>query len=183
MSTNILKAMRRGAITMALIAIGAITAHSQNQVITVDIQNVPLGKAMEIISQKAGMKVAYSKEFVDTDKIVSVKSTGETLDKVLSQMLGKIGVAYDYQNNSILLYKKGQNATGSGSNNATDGNSFDVSGVVTDIQGEPIIGATVAIVGTNRGMATDLDGQFSLRVKKGDKLRISYEDTQSKTLQ
>ena len=38
MSTNILKAMRRGAITMALIAIGAITAHSQNQVITVDIQ-------------------------------------------------------------------------------------------------------------------------------------------------
>lgn len=174
MSTNILKAMRRGAITMALIAIGAITAHSQNQVITVDIQNVPLGKAMEIISQKAGMKVAYSKEFVDTDKIVSVKSTGETLDKVLSQMLGKIGVAYDYQNNSILLYKKGQNATGSGSNNATDGNSFDVSGVVTDIQGEPIIGATVAIVGTNRGMATDLDGQFSLRVKKGDKLRISY---------
>ena len=61
MSTNILNAMRRGAITMALIAIGAITAHSQNQVITVDIQNVPLGKAMEIISQKAGMKVAYSK--------------------------------------------------------------------------------------------------------------------------
>lgn len=106
MSTNILKAMRRGAITMALIAIGAITAHSQNQVITVDIQNVPLGKAMEIISQKAGMKVAYSKEFVDTDKIVSVKSNGETLDKVLSQMLSKIDVAYDYQNNSILLYKK-----------------------------------------------------------------------------
>ena len=41
-------------------------------------------------------------------------------------------------------------------------NSRRISGVVTDTQGEPIIGATVLVKGTGIGTATDIDGKFSL---------------------
>lgn len=39
-----------------------------------------------------------------------------------------------------------------------------VTGTVVDESGEPLIGATVMAVGANAGTATDIDGQYSLRV-------------------
>ncbi len=38
-----------------------------------------------------------------------------------------------------------------------------VSGNVTDPSGEPIIGASVLIKGTTQGVATDFDGNYSLK--------------------
>ncbi|MBO4661039.1 MAG: TonB-dependent receptor [Prevotella sp.] len=51
-----------------------------------------------------------------------------------------------------------------------------VNGHVKDATGEPIIGATVLVVGgsANEGAVTDLDGNFTLNVNQGAKLRVSY---------
>ena len=40
-----------------------------------------------------------------------------------------------------------------------------VSGIITDEQGEPLIGVTVTEVGTNNATVTDIDGRYSLNVK------------------
>ena len=45
--------------------------------------------------------------------------------------------------------------------------------VISESDKEPIIGASVIIKGTQRGVATDLDGNFSLEVKDGDILCIT----------
>ena len=49
-----------------------------------------------------------------------------------------------------------------------------VNGLVTDEQGEPIIGATIVIGGTNRGTVTDRDGKFRLAAPEGSVLEVSY---------
>ena len=49
-----------------------------------------------------------------------------------------------------------------------------VTGVIRDAQGEPLIGATVKVKGTNRGTATDVDGRYSINANRGDVLVISY---------
>lgn len=49
-----------------------------------------------------------------------------------------------------------------------------VKGTVIDNTGEPVIGANVTEKGTTNGMITDLDGHFSLSVKKNAILVISY---------
>ena len=50
-----------------------------------------------------------------------------------------------------------------------------VSGTVTDNSGEPIIGATVLVVGqSGNGTVTDIDGNFTLQAKPGSTLSISY---------
>ena len=55
-----------------------------------------------------------------------------------------------------------------------------VHGIVKDATGEPVIGATVRVVGTQMGTATDFDGLFTLDgVPQGAKLLVSsvgYED-------
>ena len=50
-----------------------------------------------------------------------------------------------------------------------------VKGTVTDVQGEPIIGANVVIVGGTKGVITDLDGKYSIQVpENGAVLKFSY---------
>ncbi len=46
-------------------------------------------------------------------------------------------------------------------------------GVVVDVEGEPIIGASVAVSGTHQGVVTDFEGHFSLDVPKGTMLEIA----------
>jgi TonB-linked SusC/RagA family outer membrane protein len=49
-----------------------------------------------------------------------------------------------------------------------------ITGTVTDVKGEPIIGATVVEKGTSNGTVTDFDGNFKLKVQTGKTLVISY---------
>lgn len=46
-------------------------------------------------------------------------------------------------------------------------------GRVVDEQGQPVIGATIQVPGTSVGTATDIDGQFSIKVSKGETIVIT----------
>ena len=49
-----------------------------------------------------------------------------------------------------------------------------VNGLIVDANGEPVIGASVIEKGTTNGGITDINGKFTLTVKPGAILRISY---------
>ena len=49
-----------------------------------------------------------------------------------------------------------------------------VSGVITDVNGEPIIGANILVKGTVQGTTTDLDGNYTLEVPSNAVLQFSY---------
>ena len=49
-----------------------------------------------------------------------------------------------------------------------------VAGKVVDEAGEPLMGASVFVKGTNNGTVTDLDGQYSLSVPAGSVLEVSF---------
>ena len=53
-------------------------------------------------------------------------------------------------------------------------NQHTIKGMIKDGNGEPVIGASVFVENTKKGTVTDLDGNFSLEVSKGDVLNISY---------
>lgn len=57
-----------------------------------------------------------------------------------------------------------------------------VSGTVKDANGEPLIGVSVMEVGTNNGAVTDMNGNYTLNVKPGAKLKLSYIGFTSKTI-
>ena len=59
-----------------------------------------------------------------------------------------------------------------------------IKGTVVDSNGEAVIGASVVIVGknANQGTVTDFDGNFTLNVKPGTKLKISYIGFETQTV-
>lgn len=62
-------------------------------------------------------------------------------------------------------------------------NTLTIKGVVTDTKNEPLVGATIKVKGTTHGVATDLDGKFTLPgVAKTAVLEVSYVGMQSQSI-
>lgn len=49
-----------------------------------------------------------------------------------------------------------------------------IKGIVVDENGDPVIGASVTEPGTTRGAVTDVNGNFSINVVDGSKIRVSF---------
>lgn len=60
----------------------------------------------------------------------------------------------------IVLHAYGQNAN--------------VSGVIKDKNGDPVIGATVMVLGTDIGTVTDVDGNYAVNAKPTQKIQVSF---------
>ena len=60
-----------------------------------------------------------------------------------------------------------------------------IKGNIVDDNGEPVIGASVIIVGQNasQGTVSDLDGNFTISVAAGTKLKVSYLGFQTQTVE
>ena len=54
--------------------------------------------------------------------------------------------------------------------------------VISQEDGEPVIGASVVVQGSKTGVVTDVNGQFSLSVPEGKKIVISYIGMKSETV-
>lgn len=57
-----------------------------------------------------------------------------------------------------------------------------VNGLVVDVNGEPVIGASVVEKGTTNGGITDINGKFTLNVKPGSTLQISFVGYQTQEI-
>ena len=51
---------------------------------------------------------------------------------------------------------------------------YEVTGKVTDVSNNPLLGASVLIKGTTQGVTTDFDGKYTIKVKNGDILEFSF---------
>lgn len=59
---------------------------------------------------------------------------------------------------------------------------IEVAGTVSDKDGEPLIGASVLVVGAKLGTATDIDGNFSITAPANGKLQVSYVGYEPQTV-
>lgn len=62
----------------------------------------------------------------------------------------------------------------------TDAQTITVTGTVTDDSGEPLVGATVKVKGGTQGASTDINGRYTVKVKRGALLTFSYIGQDSK---
>lgn len=61
-------------------------------------------------------------------------------------------------------------------------NQKEVTGKVLDEYGDPIPGASILVDGSSRGVITDLDGLFTIKVAPTDKLVVSFLGMESQTI-
>ena len=116
-------------------------------------------KALVVIDDKIVKQAAL--KVLSPDRIESVTVLKDKSATDLYGEAGKNGVLYVRTKDSTAAVQNGE---------------IKVQGVVVDKQGEPIVGACVQIVGTNKGTVTDVDGKFTIPASGDATLEISYVD-------
>lgn len=145
-----------------------LSVFSQN--ITLKTGNVTVKEAMEQLKKSSGYSFVFSSVDVNTQKRVSVSVQNASIEEAVKQILaGQKGVTYEIQDKKIVVKKGISRSTTTNSNQKVT-----VKGKVVDVNGEPIIGATVRETGTTNGTITDFDGNFSFEAGENGKLEISY---------
>lgn len=156
----------------------ALTVSTQTfaQNVTVNIPTMGVKKAMGLLRKQTGYAFVFKSNLIDANQKVSVKGTMQ-LRKAIEQLLTGQHVKYTVQGKFIILSKDTPQETrkqeepqvakpaGAATTKAT--------GIVTDKDGEPCIGATVTVRGSKNRTVTDASGRYTLDAPENAMLEIS----------
>ncbi len=146
----------------------AFVGHAQNQTINLPAGKLTIQKIFQEIEKQTDMSVDYNQTRLDISKEISFQSRRQNLVPLLDETLKASGFVYTIDRGHIII-KEGTPPVAT-----TDIRQRDITGIITDELGEPIIGANVVEKGTTNGVITDIDGNFALTVGEQSILQISY---------
>lgn len=145
-----------GHLVMALVPIQQ-TKFSMQQ------RSVALSHVFNEIEKQTGYSFLIRNNDVNINEKVSIDVKNKSVEEALNVLFSGRDISYKLEGEYISVYKSQQ------------ARQTLVTGVVLDSMKEPIIGASIVVVGTTNGCITDIDGKFSLEVDKLPvKLKISY---------
>ena len=144
----------------------ATESYSQNMRVTVVSSSITTGQVLSEIEDQTDYLFVYDVNEVNLDRNVNVRAENRPVSEVLDEVFEGTDVDYAMEGKNIMLMKRSKKETPASVQQTSENT---IQGVVTDANGEPIIGANIMIEGT-----TDFDGRFTLDVPENATLQISY---------
>ena len=157
--------LKRFLFLMACVLILGNVGWAQQPAITVHAQNQSLKEVLQEIERQSGHSFIYSSSTINVNQKINLNCDGLSLEKTLEQLAAIADVTWSLSGKQIMLAPVSKPlstaATAEGPQGAAANRT--IRGNVKDEQGEPIVGASVFFKGTTVGVATDIDGNFTLR--------------------
>lgn len=159
-------------IPLLLLFIGLLfvsVVHAQEAKVTINIKNKPVNDVFNEIKSQTPYSFWFDVKDVDTKRLVSVDVKNETAKNVLKSVLSGQDVDFKMNGNHIIISKKKPAATNIQTRQVTDSiviHMVNLTGIVTDTQGEPLPGVAVILDGSIYGTFTDVDGKYNLKIPK-----------------
>ncbi len=163
----------RPLLVLMMLCIGTSLYASADR-ISLKVNNVALASVLRDIERQTDYSFSYSKESVDVSVPVTLTVKDEALITVLDKLFAKQDISYKINKKQIVLNKKSASQSHPSKQQVSKGNIIKIVGTVTDTKGEPLIGASVIVEGENKGVTTDIDGNYEIDVPEGDRLMFSY---------
>jgi len=153
-------------LSIMLIFMGQLNAQNYAQPISLNLKNVTLKDFIKQVESKTPFTIVYRDVLIDNKKDISISVSSRPLNEVIKKVLAMKGLQADYSNNIIVITKIEPDQQPI--------KNKKISGLVTDQNGEPIIGASIVENSTNKGTVTDINGQFSLETPNTGQIKVSY---------
>lgn len=142
----------------------SLFSYAQHQQVSLTGSNVTLKTAFKQIEQQTKLFVDYNTQEVNDSRVLTKLPKNSNVKEVMEQLLEGSGCSITFSNGHIIINKQDRVVS----------TTKNVSGIVKDERGEPVIGANVVVKGTTSGTVTDMNGRYSLSVPEGSTLQISY---------
>jgi len=146
-----------------------VTIHVTAQKVTLSYKNVPFEKVLNSIKQQTGLALIFSEQLVNLNRKVNIEVTSIQVEDALKQLLTGTNLGFEIKNNKLYLVEKKSDES-----KDIAIKSKKITGLVTDEKGEPIIGASVVLKGSNTGTITNIDGMFTIEAQEQSGITISY---------
>jgi TonB-linked SusC/RagA family outer membrane protein len=144
------------------------STYSQSKKITLDMESVPVESVLEMIESQSEFTFLCNISTVNVDRIVSVKARKKPVHEILDLLFVDTNTIYNVVDRQIILTKGVEINTPEillpEEINEPIQQEIEIKGTVNDEIGMPLPGANVIIKGTNKGVTTDFDGNYSLSV-------------------
>lgn len=139
---------------------------SQNNGITIT-NEITIKELFRIISEKTDYQIFYSNNLKELDEKVSLHIKNSSIENALDIAFEKVPLEYKIEGKSIVVRKKTIVAP-------KVIQPFEITGMVTNENGEPLPFVNIRIKGTNEGTVTNFDGKFILKIDIPAILLFSY---------
>jgi TonB-linked SusC/RagA family outer membrane protein len=153
---------------VCLLAIFSFMTMSSFAQISVKANKQSIRTILKSIEKQTDYAFFYNEGLLDLDKTTSINVKDLPVEDALNLLLKETNITFKKEGKTIVLTPKVKTQQPSVQK------SNKITGTVTDTQGEPIIGASVKLEGSNNGTITNIDGKFSFDLPQDGKLSISY---------
>ena len=136
---------------------------AQNQTIDLNMTDKPLSEIFKSIEKQADISVDFDETQINIHQKISVNIKNKKLTDALSMILSPLKYKYAIQGKHVII-----------TNEKNRQKSESIVGFVKNPNGEPLIGASVLVKGTNNAVSTDIDGRFHIKATPKSRLVVSY---------
>lgn len=98
------------------------------------------------------------------------------LEDIVKQILKGQDVSYEIRGKDIVVKRNARKSVFGEKKKGI------VTGIISDVSGEPVIGANVLVKGTTTGTITDINGHYSIDAPSDGHLLISYLGYEEQTI-
>ncbi|WP_295128787.1 TonB-dependent receptor [uncultured Chitinophaga sp.] len=161
--------MKLATIVLMLLVLQVQAAVSQT--VTMSGNNLPLKEVFAQLEKKTGYVVFYNAALLTKTTPITFNVKDMPVEDFLRRVMMGQPVDFEISAKTITIKEK---EVMPDVTPAVQQEEPPIKGKVLDEKGGPLPGATVSVAGTNRGVQTDGDGNFSIKAKKTDVLLISY---------
>ena len=143
--------------------------YSQFKTLSVSMSNSTLREVLKTIEKSSQFVFFYLDDAVNLERKVSIDSKNKNIEEILSELFEGTSCTYRISDRQIFISGKAPAST------EQQQNKRKISGRVTDIKGEPLIGFNVTVDGDANGSITNMDGLYEIFVtKKSVVLKFTY---------
>lgn len=138
------------------------------EIVEIEAKELSFERFFELLNTKLSspLYISYHVEDLNSKVKVTLPKCRKTVEEILREVLSKHSLTYTVKNNIVIIDRMEQ---------LQQQDVIMVKGKVVEKEtGHPIAGATVSVKGSSKGTFTDKDGVFSITVKPGSVLIVSF---------
>ena len=149
---------------------------AQGQTVSLKLEQVSVAEAIRQLKEQTQLDFFFSNKQVDVDRKVSLDLQDIRLDEALKMLLGE-GYSYEFLDDIVVIKPVEVKNPEMG----VPQEKVTVKGVVRDEKGHPLPGVAILLKGTTIGVATDIDGKYSLQLPSSQSITLVFSFVGMKT--
>ena len=148
--------------------------HIKAQEMSFRVVKASVKQVFKKIEQQANVTFVYDEEVLGSLPNLTLNFKNEQLSEVLKRLREKTALEFRMVGNYIGVAENAASMPNLSLSSAANSNRIKINGVVRDATGQPLIGVSIKVKGTQVGASTNTNGQFVIDANIGDVLVVSY---------